>query len=569
MTGTSPNAILEIIKGIAKVTGDTNSAEQGLDPMNLLDPLGFSCDSYDIQLPNMKSSAIYADSPITDGRTFISGALGNVTETIRLQLNAGTLVQMAAMLSKLAQFRQDCNDFWDTFGQIEPVYLKHQIEGEPGPRYALLYNIEIHVETPNDPGDPHRLITLSIEREYGWRGIAPGDNPKRWAFDNVFSNQKMTTSNASLLSGNDFLVYDTSVLNRAEQNAAQTSYNTRNFVDIPANKIPGDLPALLCFEYGTSGTINAATAVFISKTSKRNTSNINRSTGVNEYIVRIFNAADATVVTDTSLAADTGASTGTTGLQRRSQTTFGTATLARRLTFQGRNLAVMRGRYMVFTRARLSASSTTVQLQLALDEVGSSTQLIGNPVNFSDEGTPSGTGNTTLWGLVYLGVITLPSNNRRTAVSPNGLGQNIGASSSGDVGLGIYAARSAGAGVLYINDLILMPIDEGAVRLISTGSQIGGGANPSNGVVYDNTGYMTHGFPDDYATVAQQNLTSNWSELDRLEIRGQSLYLSPNVDNRLEFLAYTDSTLRSSISNPPAMTIRLSIVPRWSGFRTV
>lgn len=561
ITGTM---FLKIMKGVAKVPQDSQSSETGLDEINLLDPTGFACDDYQMKLPTMKSSAVYADSPLADGRTLISGALGNVTETIRLTLNGSTLIQTAAMLSKLARFKQDCNDFWDTFGQIEPVYLKHQIDGEPGPRYALLYDIDIDVESPIDPSQPMRIVTLSIEREYGWRGLAPGDNPKKWAIENVFTNQKLTAANASLLSGNDFLIYDTNILNRAEQNASLLSYNTRNFVDIAASKVPGDLPALICFEYG-SNTSSGHTSILIAKSSKRNTNNISRQSGANKYIIRVFNAADATVVTDTTLAADTGASTGTSGLQRRSQTTFATATLARRLTFTACNMAVERGRYAVFIRARLSAASTTVQLQLAVDEASAATQLIGSPVDFTNEGVPSGTGNTTSWALAYLGVISVPSNNRRTAVSSNGMGIAISTSSSdGDWSIGLYAARSAGAGVLYVNDVIIMPMDEGLINFVSTGS-VFGGATPSSGLLYDNTGYMTHGRPEEIAFMAQ-NPSPNFSDYDKGTLMGSPLYLTPGVDNRLEFLAYVDSNKRTAAYSA-AQTVRLSIVPRWSGLR--
>lgn len=567
MSDISTTAFLKIVKGVPKVSQDSSSSESGLDEIDFLDPNGFALDAYDIKIPALKSSAVYADSPLTDGRTLISGTLGNVKETIRLTLNSSTLIQSAALFSKLMRMKQDCRDFWSTFAQIEPVYIKHQVEGEPGPRYALLYDIDVDMESGTDPGQPIRIVTISIEREFGWRGIAPGDNPKRWAIENIFTGQTFRAANASLLSGNDFLFIESNILNRAEQNAAQTSYNTKNFVDIPASKIPGDLPALVCFEYGNSSS-TTATALYIAKSTKKNTGNVSRQTGVNQYIVRVFNAADGSMGTDTTLAADTGASAGTSGLQRRSQTTFATATLVQRLGFQLRNMAVQRGRYIAFARARLSASSTTVQLQLSVTEVGAAVQLIGSPVSFTDEGAPSGTGNTTLWGLIYLGVFNIPSDNRRTVVSPNGMGINVSSSTSDDITLGIYAARTAGAGALYINDLILLPIDEGIINLVSTGQGITAPATPSGGLVYDNTGYMTHGRPDEYAVLASA-ASANYSEYDRLQPQGQPIYLTPGIDNRLEFLAYTDSTKRSNIASPTAVTLRLSIVPRWAGLRDV
>lgn len=566
MSDISNTMFLKIVKGVPKVPQDTSSSEQGLDEIDLLDPNGFSLDTYDIKIPSMKSSAVYADSPLTDGRTLISGVLGNVNETIRLTLNSSTIIQLAANLSKLMRFKQDCRDFWSSFGQIEPVYIKHQINGEPGPRYALLYDIDVNVESTVDPTDPLRTVTITIEREYGWRGLAPGDNPKRWAIENVFSGQQYRASNASLLTGNDFLFMETNILNRAEQNASLLSYNTKNFVDIPAASIPGDLPALMCLSYTSSNT-TTATALLIAKSTKRNTGNISRQTGQNQYIIRIFNAGDATMGTDTTLAADTGASRNTSNLQRRSQTTFATATMVNRLTFQIRNLSVQRGKYAAFARARLSASGTTVNLQLMIDEVGSQSAL--TPVVLTNEGSPSGTGNTTSWYLTYLGQFSVPSSDRKTITSTNGLGLTVNASVNTDFALELWASRTAGAGALYVNDIVLIPIDEGAVNLVSATAQaITTTANPGAGIVYDNTGYLQHGTSNDIAVLASASV-NDYSEYDRLNMSGSPLYLSPGVDNRLEFLAYTDATKFSRIDNPAGMTVRVSIVPRWAGFRSV
>jgi len=566
MAGTSPNAILQIIKGVAKVPGDTNSAETGLDSINLLDPLGFSCDTYDIQLPNMKGGAVWADSPLTDGRTLISGTLGNVTETLRIQLTAGTLVQMSAMLSRLGRFRQDCNDFWDTFGQIEPVYIKHQVEGEPGPRYALLYNIEINVESPIDPGESNRMVTLSIEREYGWRGLAPGDNPKRWAIENVFSGQKFNSNTADLMSGNNFLHYETDIWNRAELRTTQNGYNVKNFVVIPGSRIPGDLPALLCLSYTRSQTDITDSNLIISKNTKSDTTNINRTTSTNQIMIHVFNAADASLGTDTTLAADTGASKGITGLQRRSQTTFATATLISRLAWASAqystnklNLSVLRGRYAVFARARVSAVSTTCVLQLYITETGGLVQAL-TPVTFIDDGS-SGTGNTTWWSLAYLGQVSLPSSDRKTIVSANGLGINVEENGL-EITIALYASRTAGAGSLYVNDLIFMPIDEGATMLSSAGNL----GTTNGGAVYDNTGYLRHGMTGDIAI----STTNGAAELNRLAMSGTPIYLTPGVDNRIEFFNYDAATnLSLAVFGGAGVIIRASIVPRWSGLRDV
>lgn len=565
------NAILQIVKGLPKTPGDTISAETGLDVLDLLDPQGFATDAYEMKIPALKSSAVYADSPLTDGRTLVSGTLGNVTETIRATLNGSSIIQLAAMMSRLMGFKQACNDFWDTFGQIEPVYIKNQVSGEPGPRYALLYDIDVAVSDPINPTDNIRDVTIVIEREYGWRGLAPGDNPKKWTIETLYK-QKYNTNNASLMTGNDHLLFDNNVKNRAEQNTIATGYLTKNHVDIPAAKIPGDLPALVCIACGGTVAVIDADALMIGKSTKRNTNNINRATNTNQYLMHMLNAADATVSTDTTLAADTGANFGISGLQRRSQTTFATATMQNRLiwdntvfTANGFNSSVLRGRYALFVRARLSAASTTVVFNAEIS-IGSS-EVVLNNVPFTHEGS-AGTGNTTFWGLQYLGQISIPFNNRKTSMSVDGNGVSVNQNSGAqELQIVLAASRTAGAGVLYVTDLIMMPIDEGAVDLNADVVPISGGSS-GKAMIYDNTGYFTHGSTEEIASIYTTTPTLTREQMLG-QITGSPIYLSPKVDNRLVFLAYQKATKDSHINDPSTMQVRVNIVPRWAGLRDV
>jgi hypothetical protein len=557
---------LMLIKGVGKTPGDTLSAETDPVVVNFLsNDSGFSLEEWSPNIPSLKSSGIWADSPITDGRTLIAGVNTNVTEDITTILTGANAKDFAAQFAKLQRLIQDAREFWDTFDQIDPVYIRWWADSAPGPQFALIYNIDLDVEFL-DGNLAEARITLSIEREFGWRGVRPGGNPKEWAIENVFSNQIFSASNAALHAGTDFLLYETGITNRAEQNAGQTGYTTKNFIEVPAASVPGDLPALSCISYTGTTTANA-TSLLIAKSTQRNTNNPSRATTTNQYIIRVFNAADAQMGTDTTLAADTGASMGISGLQRRSNTTFATATLLTRLTWDytanGFSLSVLRGRYAVFLRARLSALPTTVTLQFGWDEIGSQQQVL-TPVSFTGAGGTTGTGNTSFWGFVYLGEVTLPSDNRRTTVGGNGLGISIDPSAGvPEISLSLLAARTSGVGVLYVNDLILMPIEEGIVNLITTGQSI---VTNGGGIIYDNTGYLQHGGMDEYA--ACYNATSNnYGEYDRIAMTGSPLYLTPKTDNRLEFLAYGDAQKRSSIVEPVSSTIRLSIVPRWSGIR--
>lgn len=562
--------VLQIVKGIARVPQDNESAEIGLDQVDLLQG-GFNCSEYDMHLPGLKSSAVYADSPLTDGRILISGTLGNVTETIRCELTAGTIVQLAAMLSKLLRFKQDCNDFWDTFGQIEPVYLKHQVSSEPGPRFALLYDIDIDVDNPNEPGAPNRTVTLTIEREPYWRGIAPGDNPKHWFYIANDQSQQWVFGNTHLLTGSDHRHVET-VQNLATQNSNGSSYVSKNFIDIPAAKIPGDAPALVSLSVQQSVSVTATT-LLVARSTKPVSGNISRDTNANQLTVYTYNAADATTGTDTSLANDTGAPQGQGGTRQRSVTTFATASLQTRLTFpslaaidNGLSTAVLRGRYMAFVRARLSAGSTTVSMELAVTQAAD--VAAGAAATLTDQGA-GGTGSSTDWALVYLGVVTFPINNR-TSVSSNGLGTFIHeGAAAGEVSIKLKASRSAGAGSLYVSDLILIPIDEAVIKMVAA-TGMGTGSSVLISWVYDNTGYYAHGGLDEVAVGDQYAVSTGISgKFDTFELAGNPLYLMPGVNNRLSFLAFVDSTKRSFPYDPSDMNVRVNIVPRWQGLRDV
>lgn len=551
MTG---HAILQIVKGVQKVPGDNFSAEQGLDVIDFLDTTGgFALDAYEMKIPSLKSSAVYADSPLTDGRTLISGTLGNVTETIRVTLTAGTIVQLSAMLSKLLRFKQDCNDFWDTYNQIEPVYIKHQVSGEPGTRYALLYDIDIAIDSLTNPSEPTRDLTIVIEREYGWRGLAPGDNPKKWALEQ--RGVKLNAANATLWQPNaqpqlaEYLLG----LNRLTWNAARTSPSARNYIEIPANAIPGDLPALayLSLDIG-QGTGATDDTLIVWRHSKP--LSLTARNGTTKYFSPLLNASEASLQTDATTAADTGASTGS-----RVRVTFATPALVSRLQFSQNSTAyilpnLFRGRYHVFLRARVSAAAN-ITLQL----VGyTGNTAIEYPTATLSSLGGGGTGNTTSWVLVDLGVVNLPSINKAYSAI-DGLGLNL-TTSFIETFFAVHAGRNSGAGELYINDLIFVGIDETAALFQSDSSN-----SINNRVVtFDNTGYTQHGGTDDVAIYGNDNLATSFTS-GALNYKGAPILLQPKVANRLYFLTYSDSTKFTDVSNN--YEIRVNIVPRWSALR--
>jgi hypothetical protein len=127
--------------------------------------------------------------------------------------------------------------------------------------------------------------------------------------------------------------------------------------------------------------------------------------------------------------------------------------------------------------------------------------------------------------------------------------------SNSTLSLTLLTRRTAGVGVLYIADLIFMPVDEGFIDLQPTV------ANTFAWFLYDNTGYVMHAKPD---AVAQLFGTDNTST--PIEMQGAPIYLTPQVDNHLFFL-YRINDDTSNVREDMAAFI--NIVPRWRYIRDV
>lgn len=547
MTGTSANAIFTIVRGVPKVPQDALSAELGLDSIDMLDANGFMVDTYDQQFANLKSNAVWAESPISDGRTLMTNARGNLTETVRVNLTAATLLQMSAMLTKLGKFRGYINSFWagGTQDSEEPVYLKHQIEGEPGPRYALLFNMDIHVETPNDPGSPNRELTLSIEREPYWRGLAPGDNPKRWTTENVFG-QKWDTSKAALYQGNDHLVFQQ--IDNCQEFFNATTFQSRNFVDIPAASLPGDAPPLVCIAITPT---NQSAKHFIGVSTNRPT-----ITDRNGIALPLFNSipmSSGTISSGTA-AFTTDAARGiahvpTSALKRTVVVTPAGATEVTVLTWNVTNFPhfsqlVLRGKYALFLRAsQIGGTAGVIAARITFGTSGGSAYDTGlQPV-----GDDAATGSE----INYMGTFEFPLN-ADGSVSVDGKGYTAEL----DINtITLSVMRASGAGTIRLIDMYWLPLgnytyinhDITSSLLITD--------------IYDDTGYFAHGKPDPIVT--GRRFASAADLVFPAEAGGQ-LQLTPGVNNRLYFVEYKSAV---GAETDLDMTVRINIIPRWLGFR--
>lgn len=565
--GLLDHQMLKIVKGVGKTPGDDLSAEADPIVIDLLDSgSGISLDltgGWEPNIPSLKNGGLWADSGVSDGRTLISGQNTNVVETIRLIVSSATTEVYAAKFAALQRMVQDCRAFLDEFGQIEPVYLAWWADDAPGPQYALIYNIDMDVVF-EDSDDAQTTITLSIEREYGWRGIHPGGNPKQWTIESrggVFN-----ASNCGLLDATDNLI--TASLENVTEWSSNVVQTLKNYLDIPGDLIPGDLPALVSVvtsmnASGLHGTLS------ISRSTKPTSLPARNVTVSTEYQYNDLTAAvvpAGSLGTDTSLATDTGGTlyAPASANRRRAEVSFATlATDAQRLGWGNSasrpliGINSFRGRYMAFLRARQNGGALGNILMSLLYGVNSATLTALTRTTEVSPTLQAGAGDTTSWPITYMGVISLPPD-QKAIVNADGKGLYVAPQSDADFSIRLYARRVVAAGVLYVADLLLIPIDEASVIISAL-------ANTAESLVYDTTGYFRRGSSEGYAMRTTQ-IAGTTKTNSIASLAGDDLFLMPKTNNRLYFFGYS-ATNESHIPAADAFDVYVNIVPRWSGIR--
>lgn len=560
--GLQDHSEVRIVQGVYRAPGDNNSVEFNILSYDLKTGLGgISLEDWSPNMPAIENGGIWTDSPLQNGRDPLVLNEGNVIENMRITINGGSALATAKKYSELVQLMQRARDFYTSPAQIDPVFLHYYAACGAGRQYALIKNMEFK---PNFADSTAAIITgsLVIERETYWRFLPPGANPKQWTYE--YNNQPYTTAGVSLNTGaTDHLVINSTFVNRSQISTDGTSLVVDNCTVIPANKIPGDAPALL--EILCSTDITRVNVMLGKKTVKIP---VNSGTPGSFYAQNdIFNAADGTMGTDASTAADTGASTSRSGSQLRVAISFATATNQLRwnaasIGVSNNNINRFIGRWMVFMRCRQSAGTVgdiTMYLRVgttvASDSDGQKLNVVYPPV------TSGGTGNSTDWGVVYMGIVSIPLYNAKADMYANtisGLVQAAGLNNNDATTLdfGLFALRSTGSAVLYINDLILIPVDEGAMTLEAADGAIG-----SSGMIYDETGFLTHGTTDQYVG----NTFPGGANQQLAKMTGQGIQLTPGVENRIYALQYGVTQL-SRVSD--AGGYYLNIIPRCRGIRT-
>lgn len=570
---------LNLVWGLPIAPLDPFSAEKGVEAINLLDNAGFQLESPNGWIPQIapvKNGGMFSDSPIADGATLISGVRANVTETMTLIVASATLETRQAAMTTLNRYAQLCEDFWENDTQIDPVYLEWQAPGSPGSQYALIYTMEV-AESDDPFSEPYTAgasrIVITLTREPFWRALPPGQNPKWWTMYRLGLIPGVQWNYQDLdLDQRTFVTAEASLVQELVQNhqtflpftipgtfGSSTTYTigNKNFVDVPSAMIPGDAPALahISIAYQNPSALASNRAlIWVNSNPTTQLSSFTNTPMYQHALVSCSRCDPNTATGDTTYSADTGATQG-----QRMTVTFATVTAsARRISFGwtvpgagGANFEpftvnLMKGMYAVFVRAR-QVGGTANTISMFLRSFTNATAVDTNTVFAQISGIA---GNTAGWVLHYLGMLNIPSSgNPDIRIAGDGMNDVP------QLGFDFFAARSAGAGQLYVNDFVFVKTSEASIDLQT--SFVNGGSFFAYDSISDTTGYWSHGQRDTGL------FTVNITNLLIADARGRFITLQPKTNNRIYVLAL-DAGLSRVTDN---FTVRVDLVPRYSGVR--
>jgi len=557
---------LMIVKGIQKTPGDSFSAEVGLTTFNLMSDGPVTLQEWSPAIPAVKNSGVWTDSPISDGRRLLAAPVGNVTEKMTILITDSTYLGVQKQLVVLNQMVLDCREFWQGNAQIEPIWLAWAAgcNNPLLPQYALLYNIETAL-TYIRSNQPTIEVNITLEREPYWRGIPPGANPKLWSYYVNSAHPQFDVSVSTLVTLSDHLITQT-IQNKFEWTPAavdsQVTPLSQNYIDITASQVPGDAPALVEMVL-TPEIAGSYQDTFISLSS-RDLVQVNHS-GANKASAYNLAAGDGTAPGG---AAKTIGTINTGLLSNNSAVNYTfvqKALVAGDVAYTnylywgdiandiiGIDRHLLAGTYAVFLRAKATVDDTTVKVRITFKEVDGTTGVASGGVVFTDIPI-TGTGANN-YELHYVGQLSIPFQTN-DVFGVLGYGRYVRDNKS-NLYITLDAKNSSGANrTLNILDLVFVPTENWLCEFVPTGTS-------QNNIIVDSTGYFSGAKAEvvagNYYPVTPRTMIGG-------ELRGQTPYLLPGRNQRLYFLF--NSSLGPTPNAP--FTVRLNIVPRWSGIRDV
>jgi hypothetical protein len=550
---------LMLVKGLPSSASLGNTGTTDLPPVtvNLRDGIFGLYDEQPFapQLAGLKENAAYSDPVTVAGRELIAGEDQNVIETVYLRANPmeGTQMARAAALHQLRLFSQAAQRFWTERHLVDPVYLVWQASEAPFEQYALVTSIK--VKSLVDGFIPNRigLLTLEIEREPYWRPVAPGGNPKLFAFQQrgLVENVGYQHDDLSLTAfggSADLQAMVEATVYPFDESTSPSHTGNVNYVDIPASACVGDapIPALVVVNCGAGSP--SLSEVHLALSTARDLYSDEAGNVQNRRLGNTMNAADAfifsadvdltvTALTDGIIgvySAFSAANRSILGLYYNANAVEGMAC------YWTRNVAQFSGRYAVFLRAEVSSGTASdIAFRVGVN-IGTSGTPTSDWVYF-----PSGS-----YAPLYLGEVDAGAPGRRPAHA-----DGTGLLDDGVFSLYLHTKKAAGAVAnVKLIDLVLMPIDEAYLSL--TSETFLQGDFFVEYMIADTTGYLAGGPVENVPA----KVFTNQPQL--IEHAGAALYLRPGVRNRLYFMPVTAAP-------SPAQTyqIRVNVLPRWAGIR--
>lgn len=569
MSDTISTEKLQLVIGVPKSVGDLRSAEQGIRvfPLVLSGYSGFGispANPWQPAMPALKDQ--WHESRLQDGRSLAGVAVENVTETVELKAVAGSRLELESRINELSRFINQARSFFATFYQIEPVYIEWSALGGKGSQYALIYNIEMS-KAYNYPGtgeDGMCTVTLVIEREPAWRGVPPGVSPRVWTYYSRgllpgadYDYVDLDPSESSLPS-----LAEKTVQNRNEYavgtDDGMTPSVSQNWIDIDAEDIPGDAPALCMIEV-EFGELDVTTYdLHIARVSKPLTVTARDPDVANGTLIRgrplTVNFCDQDL-----LAATNDATWGVKRADSSSQQVLRIAGAASGTVTVFPNeynlsLNAMRGRYNVFVRGRYNAGSSGATCRVRVQAINTnSDEFIGGDSFVALQNQSSG---DTI-SLTYLGQLTLPLS-RRQNQGVFGAGLLYGTDAAIDSLFFSLGYDIPGSTTFDFIDLLLIPFDEDALLIRGTAADA-----TDEQVVIDTSDYLSRGRGQAHAqSYTGVNLTGFQGSVETTGLKqviGSSLTLIPRVDNRIAFFLNQSAGQNFDVA--------VNIVPRWYGVR--
>jgi hypothetical protein len=339
-----------------------------------------------------------------------------------------------------------------------------------------------------------------------------------------------------------------------------------NYLDVPAEAVPGDAPALVCMVQDRDNiTVFGNVNLYISR---RLDVLPNEAAYKNTFMAEGSRLTSPTGITSSyQISASRGIASSPGGLasgQYVMQFVLGAGAISAATIAAWRFIDVFSGgKIALFARGAVT-SGLIADASFRVDLVAAGT-LVTSAIVLS---TPSRimSAPVTFSGLVYMGTLDITQiKNAIRAVEGAGV-----AGVEYELRF-VFAGRTAGAAVTYVlSDLIAMPFDDLMVTITGVTSYNNASTSDQFVTLLDNTGYYNQG--DDAVALLHNARTPPFVDsYQARELQGPALTLEPNRVNRLYF------TLGASFASPTednptsliTLRTRLNIIPQWRRLRSV